>query len=430
MIVGTSQREITPAPGGELSGFAARVQPSTGALDPLFAKALFLCDGAERLLWIHCDLIGLERGLVGSFRAWAKEHLGLRSDQVLLSATHTHSGPATLQLNEAGAYDPGYAAFLEPRLREAAEAAMAEGEPCELAAAEGRLELAVDRRHSGAGHTDPRVGGVGFRRADGTFVALVINYAMHAVALGSSNRLISADVPGQAARALMERLPGRPMVLATNGACGNLNPPRENVSPAQVQAWGEQMAEAVGPQLVAAPAERSARLRVRSRVVPLPVQALSAEGIESAAAQALRNPKPLAEWGDKYRRAVEQWRRSVLAEVSQGRDCSHRDAELFAVGLGDVVLLGANAEVFSEFTELVRRACRQRLYLVGYANGDIGYLPTRKAYAEGGYEVEVAHFFYNSFAPGIGGLERLAEAAAELVRELSDGPAQIFSPGR
>lgn len=58
--VGASQLDITPEPGVELSGFAARIQPSIGVLDPLFAKALYLGDGGERVLWIHCDLVGFD----------------------------------------------------------------------------------------------------------------------------------------------------------------------------------------------------------------------------------------------------------------------------------------------------------------------------------------------------------------------------------
>ena len=64
MILGTSQIDITPKPGVELSGFAARIQPSTGVLDPLFAKALYLVCEGTKLLWIHCDLIGFERTIV------------------------------------------------------------------------------------------------------------------------------------------------------------------------------------------------------------------------------------------------------------------------------------------------------------------------------------------------------------------------------
>ena len=39
-----------------------------------------------------------------------------------------------------------------------------------------------------------------------------------------------------------------------------------------------------------------------------------------------------------------------------------------------MILLGANAEVFSEFTDWLRRGREQKVYLIGYANGDLGYL--------------------------------------------------------
>ena len=72
----------------------------------------------------------------------------------------------------------------------------------------------------------------------------------------------------------------------------------------------------------------------------------------------------------------------------------------------------------SEFTDWLRRACNKQVYLNGYANGDMGYLPTRAAYAEGGYEVEVAHLFYGGFRPKPGDLELLAQEAIDLLRSL------------
>ena len=214
MILGTSQIEITPKPGVELSGFAARIQPSTGVLDALFAKALYLvCDKSE-LLWIHCDLIGFDRTIVKNFRAWAKKELGLGESQVILSATHTHAGPSTIHLREAGEYEATYVEFLIGRLREVTRAAVGRTEKCEMVTVEGHLNLAVDRRKTASSHTDPRVGALGFRRSDGTFAAAMVNYAMHPVALGPVNRMISADMFGQAATRLAQKLPGRPVVLA------------------------------------------------------------------------------------------------------------------------------------------------------------------------------------------------------------------------
>src|SRR5271157_1670602 len=142
MTLGASQIDITPRPGVELSGFAARVQPSTGVLDPLYAKALCLESGKSKLLWVHCDLIGFDREIVQRFRHLAQREFGLKEDQVMLSATHTHAGPCTIYLREAGEFDPAYAEFLLLCLERAAREAIKHSEACELVRAEGRLDLA------------------------------------------------------------------------------------------------------------------------------------------------------------------------------------------------------------------------------------------------------------------------------------------------
>jgi hypothetical protein len=334
----------------------------------------------------------------------------------MLSATHTHSGPCTIHLHECGSYDPAYVVLLQGRLREAAEAALGQTEECEVVATEGHLDLAVDRRQQASKHTDPRVAALGFRRNDGTFKAVLVNYPIHAVALGSSNRQISADMPGQAALRLSRLLWGNPVVLVTNGACGNLNPPAENVPFAQIEAWGGQIADAVAVRIAQTPPTPGPLFRVATRIFPLPLDVLDVAGIEAFARKALLDKKSLADWGDKYRRTVEQWRSTLVAAAQAGRVIDHREAELFAVRLGDVILLGANAEVFSEFTDWLRVDTARKVYVVGYANGDMGYLPTQAAYGEGGYEVEVAHLFYGGFRPKAGGLELLAREAKALLQ--------------
>jgi hypothetical protein len=223
-------------------------------------------------------------------------------------------------------------------------------------------------------------------------------------------------MPGQAALRLSRLLWGNPVVLVTNGACGNLNPPAENVPFAQIEAWGGQIADAVAVRLAQTPPTPGPLFRVAARIFPLPLDVLDVAGIEAFARKALLDKKSLAEWGDKYRRTVEQWRSALVAAAQAGRVIDHRDAELFALRLGDVILLGANAEVFSEFTDWLRADTTRKVYVMGYANGDMGYLPTQAAYAEGGYEVEVAHLFYGGFRPKAGGLELLAREAKALLQ--------------
>ncbi|MEW6746955.1 MAG: hypothetical protein AB1486_29820 [Planctomycetota bacterium] len=418
MNVGTAQIDITPRKGVALSGFAARTQPATGVLDPLYAKALYLAAGGERLLWIHTDLVGLEEPFVLTFREWAARRLELAPHRVMLSATHTHSGPATIHLTEAGEYDAAYVAHLQERLKEAAFTATHHTEPCEVVHAEGRLELAVDRRGGPSAHHDPRVGAIGWRRRTGEFAAVQVNYAMHSVALGSSNRCISADVPGQCAQALSKRLPGSPLVLATNGACGNLNPPAEDVPFALVEEWGTQIAQAVADKLRHAGPLPHPVLSVRQRTVPLATECLDAAGIAASARMALSNHQALQQWGDCFRRAVHEWQRSMTEAACSGRAPQNQIIELQAVRLGPIVIIGAGAELFSKFTELVQAQCFAKVYTIGYANGLSGYIPATAAYAEGGYEVELAHLFYNRFRLQRGCLEQLAEHAVLLVREV------------
>ncbi len=188
----------------------------------------------------------------------------------------------------------------------------------------------------------------------------------------------------------------------------------------RVEEWGRMAAEAVADRLIAATPVPGAALATAFLAVHLPVEALDAEGIETRAEEALRARGPIEEWGDRYRRAVAGWRRFRLEAIREGRSPGWRDAELFAVRVGGAAFLGVNAEVFSELADLIRARAGGPVYVVGYANGVLGYIPTRRAYEEGGYEVETAHFFYGDFRPLPGGLELIAERGAELLRSVRE----------
>jgi hypothetical protein len=82
------------------------------------------------------------------------------------------------------------------------------------------------------------------------------------------------------------------------------------------------------------------------------------------------------------------------------------------------MLLAISGELFSRFTATLRDRIAKPLFVVGYANAAFGYIATREAYEEGGYEVDQAHFFYNSFRAKPGGLEMLADRATSLFTSL------------
>ena len=99
---GVVRVDITPPAGQFLWGYAARTTPAQGALDPLYARVLVLETGERRLALVVLDLgrvfgpASLER-----LRAAARQSSGITN--VVVQATHTHSGPVIIDEYPGGA---------------------------------------------------------------------------------------------------------------------------------------------------------------------------------------------------------------------------------------------------------------------------------------------------------------------------------------
>jgi neutral ceramidase len=429
MNVGTAQLNITPEPGIDLAGFAIRPQPSLDVLDPLWLRALYLEAGPERLLWLHADLLALDQPLADRWRGWVESNLGIPRTRVVFSTTHTHSGPATIQLTGCGEVRSEYIAWLDGHVQRAARAAVRGTEPCRLRAVQGSCRLGVDRREGNSGHTDSRVVAFGWQRRDGTFKAAFLNYAMHPVCLRSN--LISADWPGEAARLVSESLPGRPVTLVCSGACGNINPPGVGVAPAQMGEWARQIAASVWPKLLVsdqnALSAGGGTLRVRSAQVDLPLETWGVDEIARYAAACLADPAGTHEFSHKFGEAVEVWRATMNDRLRRGEPASTH-AELMAIQLGRMAMVTVNAEVFSRFNELAGCGVAEPVVAIGCANGMIGYLPTAEAYVKGSYEVLWSMLFYNLPRAQQGGLELLARHAQNLIANLPRPTAPVAFP--
>jgi neutral ceramidase len=418
MNVGAAEIDITPDFPVELSGFALRPQPSSGVEDPIFARAIYLEQDGEKLLWIACDVIAFERDLVASFRSWAGNAMGLESRQVLLSATHTHTAPATIHLTAAGKYSVRYAALLSKKLREVARRATAAPDPCELVSLQTPLELSIDRRSTPTAHVDPFVSALAWRRRDDRgYIAACVNYAMHPVSFGRDFNRISADWCGSASGTVSQALEGSPITLVSNGAAGNINPPEMGISGEKVGAMGRRLGNAVVAGLRSAKPQAAEKLRVRSMTVELPLDHLDAAGIDRVADERLKNHPPDWVLAEPIRDAVATWRETMKKIVSTGGG-KVVPFEIQAIRLGDQTIVAVSGEMFSRFTQMLRERMSRNLFVVGYANAAFGYIPTSAAYDEGGYEVETAHFFYNSFRPARGALEMLVDRAVELIERM------------
>jgi hypothetical protein len=153
----------------------------------------------------------------------------------------------------------------------------------------------------------------------------------------------------------------------------------------------------------------------KSITVQLPLDYMDADAIHNVVHSTITSIQPGWEWETVFQYAVTAWGGEMTKRVKAGTG-REWPIEIQVITLGDVAIIAINGELFSRFTELLRQKTDRKLFVVGYANAAFGYIPSREAYAEGGYEVDQAHFFYNSFRPKEGGLELLADRAAELLK--------------
>ncbi|MFA6104608.1 MAG: neutral/alkaline non-lysosomal ceramidase N-terminal domain-containing protein [Victivallaceae bacterium] len=418
MKIGTSEKLITPEPGIELCGYLLREQPSTGKYDELYARTLYLESIGNKIVWIHCDLIGFSNELAWHIRNAVAKVLAIDAVNVVLSATHTHAGPATVFLRKCGDINPAYVEFLEKTIIDSVKDALRNIEEVIMHFSESVVEgISVDRTKSPENsHVDNALPVLAFKREDGTFKAVFTNFAIHNVGLSGANRKISSDIAGFAAARASFLIKGSPAVFLTNGGCGNINP----VLVAEDYSGVEKAGTVLGDSIAAgiSPLTKCSDCAVSASFaeLELPLNVISKEEL----AKILDNHRRNFDAGEdnsltrRFREAIRIWSEETIEIIENKRPLKPAMAYAHILKIGPLTLVGINAEVFSKMAEQLRALTGiKKLYVVGYADGCIGYLAPAENHKEGGYAVGEAHKFYAHFGLKSGSFEMLRDCIAK-----------------
>ncbi len=436
---GVSILDITPPPGVWMTGFAHRDGPAEGVLDPLFARTLVLEHKGVQLAILSLDLIQIEHSLLEEIRSEIETRTGIAGDRILINATHNHSGPAVCRFHHAmGPFEKQRARDLGPILARAVEAALHSLEEADLSFAEGTAKIGVNRRQPGPGGTvqmgaapnrpyDPAVPVLRVdSRANGGLRALLFAHACHPVILGAANRLFSADFPGAACRTISRSLGEHVVPFFLQGCGGNINPPPDERSRDAVGKTGQTLADEVRRVAARAAPVKVSRLAAISEYLSLPL--IPPETPEQYEREAIRF-RDEAGHGDKPARARiargrAEWAGQMARLTREKRAPRHRPMVLQALQIGELAIVGIQAEPFVETGMAIRRLSPfTHTITLGYTNGCLGYLPIAEAYPEGGYEVIDSARFYDTlmFAPEAEAM--VVKKSTELLSRLHAGDA-------
>jgi hypothetical protein len=424
---GRAAVRITPQVGIPMGG-SYSLRLVEGTADDLLVKAVvFELNGTKAAL-VSCDLIAVDSEIVEAARKLAQQQTGIAAGQIMISATHTHTGPlidrlfwpflAAQPLKLAQAHRTA----LPGKIAESIRLADAGLTPARVWRGLGREDsISFYRRYlmkdgtvvtspgklnegivQPVGEIDPDTAVVHVDTPDNKPLATYVNYALHPDTM--SGPQLSADYPATLARVLAKLYGPEALTLFTIGAAGNINHIDVRVKdpqkgPAEARRVGTILAGEVIKTMARLKPAEATQLRFAREVVALPAPKHTGVDIEKAKSMAAlfgRKPgPPLLDLARAFR-------------VLEGKGVL--EAEVQVIALGDkLAWVGLPGEIFVELGMAIKKASPfPQSIIVGLANGSIRYVPTRKAFAEGGYETAAT-----LCSPGGG--EILADAAIRLL---------------
>jgi len=403
LYAGVSRRNINPPTGVDLTGYAGRMSGCVGIHDDLYTKALVLSDGNMTSAVVTLDLLGLDSSSVRELREQINKLAGIPPTNILVAASHTHSGPATQLLRACGTCDQEYVMSMLGKAVDAVCEAREFMQPVIFRVGRALTDLAVNRRYPMVTNSlppkmekaviDPEVLVWNFMLNNGDVLATIFNYACHAVVMDRDNLMVSADWPGAAAREIEGRLGGQAMFI--QGCCGNLNP-RWRGTFEDVERSGKLVADSVLQAISQMVSAKDTKLDVDREVLNLPLDVPSSEELNDYLMEIQKRLDEVSTSGaDKeWLEAMKDWADSALTALNHGQTTTAFEVQRFSVGNNHIIALPG--EVFVEYA-LNLKSEFTGLLVGGYANGNIGYVPTAAAFSEGGYEVETAYKLYANF---------------------------------
>ncbi|GAG14011.1 unnamed protein product, partial [marine sediment metagenome] len=224
--VGLASVNITPPVGVDLAGYS--FGPSRGILDDLYAKTIFLENNENSIVLIMTDLIGFDFDFIDRVFESIKKETGVRKENISLSASHTHSGPATKFSRKWGKIDQAYMKCLEKKLIGSVVWASDNLFSAKIGFGRGYVNTISNNRvyrwkYNEDQSIDPEVGVIRIDNKNGNMVAILINFSCHPTNLHSYRNLISSDFPGFTRR-MIENISSNLFVAYTNGAGADITP--------------------------------------------------------------------------------------------------------------------------------------------------------------------------------------------------------------
>ena len=389
---GAASAKITPEKPMWMAGYAARTKPSEGVELDLFAKAFVLTDemGAKFAL-VTMDLIGVPRNLRLAIVERVKKEHGIEPANLAINASHTHSGPELRTSKIHGADDVAlrekeaaeYTAKLEDTIVRLIGDAIQKSVPAHLDYSTARCGVSMNRSTPDGkggwssfpnpnGPVDQTVPVLKATSGEGKEIALIFGYACHCTTLG--HQKFSGDYAGYAQQEIEKAHPDAVAMFA-NGCSGDQNPyPRRTMELAQQH--GRSLATSVQATLETNMKRLTGPIRAAYREIPLAYDTLPTKE------QLLEEQKSADKWKSTHATRVLQ----RIADEGPLPTTYPYPVQVLRIG-NDLTWVTLGGEVVVDYSLRLKQDIKDPIVWVsGYTNDVMAYIPSLRIWQEGGYE--------------------------------------------
>jgi hypothetical protein len=394
--IGTGRTVITPNEPTWMAGYSSRTSPSEGKLHDLWAKALLLEDArGNRSLLITMDILGVSKDFSDEVRSLINRKYNLNNSQIILSSSHTHSGPVisrALQYiypmtEQDWKVVDKYTEQLKEKLVELVDQAIKNLQPAHIYTQNGITRFQVNRRNNREnsitpttelkGPNDYAVPVIKIESPDKQLLAVVFGYACHPTTL--SINMFSGDYAGFAQLELEKRYPGV-TAMFFQGAGADQNPLPRRTVPLAIQ-YGKQLAATVERVLSEEMPQQESNLITRYSEIdlliddPLPTEELQV----------------IAKGSDYQAR----WANGIISELkTKGHLIKSYPFPVGYWQIGQQKLFILGGESVIAYSVKLKQTYGEQIFVMSYANDVMGYIPSEVILEEGGYEGDTSQRVY------------------------------------
>jgi hypothetical protein len=423
---GVAVQVITPEQPMWMAGYGNRNKPAEGKLTDLYVKVLALEDPhGNRMVLLTSDLVGIPRSLSEPVSEEVRKRTGLPRERLMLTVSHTHCGPVLrdslhtmydMSPDEAAKIGP-YTDKLKGWMIDTIVRSLDDLKPARLSYGKGTARFAVNRRKptdkgfinaaNPEGPVDHAVPVLRVAALDGQLRAVVFGYACHNTTLQFYQWC--GDYAGFAQKYIEDKHPGS-TAMFWMGCGADANPlPRSRVE--LCKKYGRELADAVEDALVGKVAPITGDSAAKYAAIALPFDKLPSRG----------------QWESERRskdHTVRNRAEHYLKLLSRGEkiDNQYRYYPVQVWRLGELTWVALGGEVVVDYSLRLQRELRrdQPLWIAGYANDVMAYIPSLRVLKEGGYEGDTSMIPYGmpaKWGPEIE--EKIIDKVRELVNQVS-----------